>query len=114
MADAKYREARYARRVEIDGRLVAVDAPQHGKPGTYCNWGCRCEPCTDAHRVYTAQKREQRKRHRRRLNGHWISTLPVRHGRTSTRINYGCECDPCREASNADRRELNCRRKTSA
>lgn len=39
----KARQARKARRALVDGRLVAVDAPEHGKPSTYSNWGYRCE-----------------------------------------------------------------------
>lgn len=101
----KYRYARYEKRVEIDGRLVAVEAPRHGVTSSYGNWGCRCVPCTEAHRVYTTQSRNKRKQQRVRRNGRWVTTQNVVHGRTSTRINYGCECDPCREAGNADRRE---------
>lgn len=50
----RVRKRRYARmenREVVDGRLVAVDAPSHGKASTYKNWGCRCAPCTDAHTV---------------------------------------------------------------
>ena len=39
-----------ARRVEIDGRMVAAWAPAeaHGRESTYANLGCRCDPCTEA------------------------------------------------------------------
>lgn len=40
------REYRFSRRVLINGRMVAVEAPTHGR-NTYSNWGCRCEVCTD-------------------------------------------------------------------
>lgn len=43
------RAARLARRVEIDGRLVAPLPPErHGLQASYTNWGCRCEDCTRA------------------------------------------------------------------
>lgn len=50
-------EARLAERVEIDGRLIAVRARNHGSYSTYRNWGCRCTPCYEAHsRVMRAYK----------------------------------------------------------
>lgn len=42
------RQERFAERELIGGRLVAVNAPAHGKATTYSNYGCRCEPCTSA------------------------------------------------------------------
>lgn len=44
------RDARMARRVLVDGRLVAAHLPdeKHGLQTTYGNWGCRCLPCTEA------------------------------------------------------------------
>ena len=48
---ARQREARarrYAARIRVGGRLVAVNV-EHGKPGTYTNHGCQCERCTAAH-----------------------------------------------------------------
>jgi hypothetical protein len=39
----------------VDGRLVAPNA-QHGTDGGYCNHGCRCRLCTEAHSdAYAAQ-----------------------------------------------------------
>jgi DNA-binding CsgD family transcriptional regulator len=49
------RVMRYRNREVIDGRWVAVDAPEHGKYTTYTNWACRCEPCTVANRVQQAK-----------------------------------------------------------
>lgn len=41
--------ARLARRVLIDGRLVApLPEEKHGLRSTYVNHGCQCGPCTDA------------------------------------------------------------------
>jgi hypothetical protein len=40
---AKARWAERKARIKADPSL----AP-HGIPGTYSNWGCRCDPCTDA------------------------------------------------------------------
>lgn len=52
----KARQARKARRELVDGRLVAVAAPEHGKPSTYTNWGCRCLPCTGAWAAYARSR----------------------------------------------------------
>lgn len=42
----------YQRRVAR--MLVDPTCAPHGEPGTYANWGCRCDPCRDA---YTASRR---------------------------------------------------------
>jgi hypothetical protein len=44
------RATRWARRVVVDGRLVAAHLPneRHGLPSTYTNHGCQCGPCTQA------------------------------------------------------------------
>jgi len=40
-----------ARRVLVDGRLVApLPEERHGTESTFNNWGCQCEPCTTSHR----------------------------------------------------------------
>lgn len=48
--NAERKVARYAQRVEIDGRMVATHRPpdSHGKWNTYNRYGCQCAPCTDA------------------------------------------------------------------
>lgn len=51
---------RFDERVEINGRLVAVNAFMHGHKSTYANWGCRCEPCTEANAEYLRQWRAPR------------------------------------------------------
>lgn len=41
---------RMARRVLVDGRLLAPLPPdRHGRDTTYTNWRCQCEPCLRAH-----------------------------------------------------------------
>jgi len=60
------RAARFALRVvdRTTGRLVApVPASQHGRPGTYKEHGCRCEPCT--HAATGERLRHKRLRHAR-------------------------------------------------
>jgi hypothetical protein len=58
------RQKRLGRRYkDRNGRWVAPAAPpegpiEHGKFGTYCNWGCGCELCTDA--VAEATRRYRR------------------------------------------------------
>lgn len=44
-AQKRQRAARKAR-LEADPTLA-----EHGKPSTYTNWCCRCDPCTDAYRA---------------------------------------------------------------
>lgn len=53
---------RYAARAEIDGRMVATEAPEHGTESTYSNWGCRCSDCSEAKADYTRWIRENRKK----------------------------------------------------
>jgi len=63
------RAARLARRVEVDGRLVApLPEERHGQLGSYLNHGCRCESCTEAnsnrwreyYQTYLARPRQLR------------------------------------------------------
>jgi queuine/archaeosine tRNA-ribosyltransferase len=53
-----YRGARYAARYLVDGRLYAPNAT-HGKPNTYANYGCRCEPCSAAWRQRARELRSR-------------------------------------------------------
>lgn len=55
------RQARFAARQLIDGRLVAVNAKEHGSASTYTNHGCQCEPCRRAHRIRLARGAERRR-----------------------------------------------------
>lgn len=58
-----------AHRQTADGQIIPVslDAPrawpdrepQHGRYTTYCNYGCRCRPCTDDHARYTRERRQR-------------------------------------------------------
>jgi hypothetical protein len=59
----------------------------------YVNDGCRCETCTEAHRVLTAARRSARYE-TTRLYG-----LPdhVAHG-SSAYLNWGCRCSVCRSS----------------
>jgi len=68
----------------------------HGSASTYCNYGCRCVPCTEAHRAAVARQRSERSA---RLTAD-PSAAP--HGRASTYLNWGCRCEACRSAE-ADR-----------
>ena len=58
----QWRHERYAQRVLIGGRWIApLPSDQHGKPGTYCNHGCRCAECTYAATDYSAFQRRRRR-----------------------------------------------------
>ncbi|MFI7524535.1 hypothetical protein [Nocardia salmonicida] len=82
--------ARYAERVEIDGRLVHPHA-EHGTASAYSVYGCRCEECTTAKVVTNAEMAD---RVRARERGHGLS-----------RWRRGCRCVLCADAHNlAERR----------
>lgn len=53
--------ARLARRVDIDGQLVAIhlDEGMHGTINAYQTHGCRCDECGDAWRDYGRKRKEQ-------------------------------------------------------
>lgn len=55
------RARRYAKRVLIDGRLVAPGPVEHGVSTTYTNHGCRCPECTAASTEATRQWRAARR-----------------------------------------------------
>lgn len=56
------RAKRFAARVEIDGRLVAVNAREHGTVSTRSNHGCECDPCRSAARGFNTPYRRERRR----------------------------------------------------
>ncbi len=63
----------------------------HGGSGTaYSNYGCRCEPCTEANKVRVDRRRLER------IN----EEIPesVVHGRPGTYSNWSCRCEPCKTA----------------
>jgi hypothetical protein len=45
----RWKTARRAERVLVNGRLVHPHAPTHGENSTYNNYGCHCGPCEEAH-----------------------------------------------------------------
>lgn len=53
------RAKRFEKRIEIGGRLIAIEAPTHGTSSTYVNWGCHCELCTYAHGKYQHERRNK-------------------------------------------------------
>jgi hypothetical protein len=56
---AEERARRYASRVWVGDRLVAVNARVHGTHGTYSNWGCRCLLCTTSQAQHSAVRRDR-------------------------------------------------------
>jgi hypothetical protein len=70
---------------------LTPDTP-HGRPSTYVNYRCRCQPCRDANAAYMKYWRKQRTR---RL----LADPTLReHGTEQTYSNWGCRCQPCRDA----------------
>jgi hypothetical protein len=87
-----------ARRIEVDGRLVApVGDERHGKPSTYINEGCRCPPCADAHRAHKAAFKAKRWAARVEIDGRLTAVKARVHGR-STYLDHGCRCLTCTAA----------------
>ncbi len=90
--------ARHAERIIRNERWFAPNAHYHGRPSTYSNWGCRCDPCTDAHRDYMQAKREGRMAKRELVDGRHFAVEAPRHAAASTYTNWGCRCIPCLDA----------------
>jgi hypothetical protein len=61
----------------------------HGTRSRYINGGCRCDPCTEANRTYTAALRDRLLKR---------PVPPGAHGDSSTYTNWGCRCARCRQA----------------
>lgn len=104
---------RAATRELIDGRLVAVNANEHGTCSTYGNWHCRCEPCTYAHTAEQAQMRAKRRTERVLVDGILVATKAARHN-AATYTNWGCRCRICTDAFTADCTYLKQRRQERA
>jgi len=107
------RGRRHAERVLEDGRLVHPAGP-HGSGSTYRNKGCRCVPCTEAHRQEVKVLRHARWASRTR-NEHGALVAPdtVRHGNANTYFNWGCQCRPCLDAAATRKRDQTARRVAS-
>lgn len=97
----RQRWAKADSRVLIDGRMVAVDAPNHGSTSTYGNWQCRCIPCTDMHTASHQEWRAARHARRQLIDGVLVAVDAPRHC-ASTYTNWGCRCRTCTDAFSAD------------
>ena len=95
------REERREQRALIDGRLVSIVAPSHGKQWVYNSYACRCIPCTKANTEYIAQTRKTRYAERVMIDGALVHPR-ARHGSGTSYISYGCRCMPCTEAHRVD------------
>jgi hypothetical protein len=83
----------------MDRRTSAM--MNHGTRGRY-NKGCRCEPCAQANRTYSAKhKRRQSQAIREMLQP--ISQGPAQHGTWSS-YSKGCRCTRCAEAQRENSR----------
>lgn len=53
---AERRKERYAKRVLVNGQLIApLPDERHGKASTYANHGCRCRECVRARSDHDAE-----------------------------------------------------------
>lgn len=84
----------------MSDRPVVLTTPagnpvRHGGSGSaYANYGCRCEPCTEANRVRVARRRAERS----------ADAPGVVHGSRSTYLNWGCRCESCTQANSVYQR----------
>lgn len=73
----------------------------HGTRGNY-RAGCRCEPCTEANRIYSREYLRRKARAIRELQQP-VSQGPQRHG-TNASYMGGCRCTRCKTAAQEARR----------
>ena len=74
-------------------RLAADPGLQpHGVKNTYREWGCRCEPCTQANSAALLAASQDRAAR--------LAANPALrpHGVELTYVSWGCRCRPCRRA----------------
>ena len=71
------------------GLVVAMPVAECGTPSGY-SAGCRCEPCTEAHRA------EAQKMRRRRQREVAAGSDAVPHGTFTGYHNWGCRCPDCK------------------
>jgi hypothetical protein len=76
-------------------QLLAEDSPKHGTRGGYANYGCRCDRCTEASRVYIAERRKNPGGTRNKISEHGTTGRYVR----------GCRCALCSDAMAEDHRQ---------
>jgi hypothetical protein len=88
---AHYTNGRAAREAKLATDPTSLP---HGTTSTYCNYGCRCDPCKEAQAKSNAFHAARRK------------GLPITgpHGVLSTYTNWGCRCDLCRKAMSDENR----------
>lgn len=105
---AEWRRRNRARRIDIDGRLVAAHLPpeRHGTISASADHSCRCDTCRDAHtrRLVASQSKMRREHRAKRLlvNGRLVAPLPPeKHGTFRTYSHYGCRCEACSAAGRA-------------
>ncbi len=76
------------------------DDPRHGTSNGYMNYGCRCQPCTDARRAY-----------RERLKATPAGRAATSEHGTTSKYARGCRCDQCRVAVTDAAREYRARKR---
>lgn len=88
------RTAQPKKRADWTPEPLSDDDSRHGTRGGYANYGCRCQPCAEASKIYMAEKRKH-------PSGR---SKTSEHG-TTGRYVRGCRCALCFEAMAEDHRQ---------
>lgn len=81
---------------------LAPEDPRHGTTNAYGNLGCRCAPCTEAHRRHHRGYMQRVRRDGALLDA------GAPHG-TAYKYDVGCRCGGCKDAHNAKSRATKAR-----
>lgn len=95
------------------GRNLDSTTFMHGESG-YVNYRCRCETCTEGHRLAARTYRAQRRARRVLVDGQFVAPDPVEHGTESAYTNWCCRCTPCCEAHRLHQRSARQRGRSDA
>jgi len=79
---------------------VPIELPptaQHGTCVGYGHYGCGCDPCREASRVYIQGMRTRLRAERVMRRNRWYHPRAP-HGSHSGYVTYGCRCPPCTAA----------------
>jgi hypothetical protein len=98
-AASAYSRTRKWKRAETRGEdRVAPWVQEHGR-NAYQNSMCRCNVCTNAHKLYERKIRDTRRAQRVLVDGRPTAMHVKEHGLAATYTNWSCRCQPCTRAN---------------